>query len=129
MRTLSHECSGRTHPISSIGSTHAVTPREFVDDLKVLELGGVGSKALPNGVGEGHGQRPLQDFYDELYFTKDAPRPQPQAPPSSTRQTPGRQTRPSPIPSYASGTSVATNSSGHVEKEKEKKKKRGLFHF
>ncbi|KAF7795046.1 hypothetical protein EIP86_006190 [Pleurotus ostreatoroseus] len=114
-----------------IGSTHTVTPREFVDDLKVLELGGVGSRALPNGVGDGRGQRPFQDFYDELYFTKDAPRPQPQAPPAQARQTPGRQTRPSPIPSYASGTSVATNSSSHPEKEKEKekKKKRGLFHF
>ena len=34
----------------SIGSTHTLTPREFVDDLKVLELGGVGSRAAPNGL-------------------------------------------------------------------------------
>ncbi|KIP07104.1 hypothetical protein PHLGIDRAFT_35581 [Phlebiopsis gigantea 11061_1 CR5-6] len=109
-----------------IGSTHAATPREFVDDLKVLEIGGVGSRALPNGLGEGRGQRPFQEFYDELYFTRDAPPPQAPAPPApQSRAQPGRAAHPSPIPSYASGNS--TNLSGAAA-EKEKKKKR-FFHF
>ena len=113
---------------NSLGSSHTITPRDFVDDLKVLELGGVGSKALPNGIGEGRGQRPFQEFYDEIYFTRDAPKPQPAASPApQTRAQPGRSARPSPIPSYASGTSVMTTSS--TTGEKEKKKKRGLFHF
>lgn len=109
------------------GSSHTLTPREFVDDLKVLEIGGVGSKALPNGIGTGRGQRPFQEFYDEVYYTRDAPPPQPAAPPPQPRAQPGRSARPSPIPSYASGNSVQTT--GSVSGEKEKKKKRGLFHF
>ena len=109
------------------GSTHTLTPREFVDDLKVLELGGVGSRALPNGMSEGRGQRPFQEFYDELYFTKDAPRPQPAAPAPQTRIQPGRSAHPSPIPSYSSGNSALAG--GSMSGEKEKKKKRGLFHF
>ncbi len=100
-----------------------MTPREFVDDMKVLELGGVGSKAVPNGLGGSRGQRPYQEFYDELYFTRDAPRPAP-APSSQARQQPGRTARPSPIPSFASANSVTTTSSGTGEKEKEKKKKK-----
>ena len=110
-----------------LGSTHTLTPREFVDDLKVLELGGVGSRSLPNGMSEGRGQRSFQEFYDELYYTKDAPRPQPAAPAPQSRAQPGRSAHPSPIPSYASGNSALTRASGSGEKEK--KKKRGLFHF
>ena len=120
---------------NDVGSTHALTPRAFIDDLKVLELSGVGSRACPNGLPEPRsGQRPFQEFYDELYFTRDAPRPQPQAAQKQgqgqgtgqgQRQQQGRLTRPSPIPSYASGASDSHGSGG----EKEKKKKRGLFHF
>ncbi|EKM50683.1 uncharacterized protein PHACADRAFT_264085, partial [Phanerochaete carnosa HHB-10118-sp] len=110
-----------------IGSTHTLTPKEFVDDLKVLELGGVGSRALPNGVSEGKGQRPFQEFYDEVYYTRDAPPPQPAALAPQTRAQPGRSTRPSPVQSYASGTSVQSTASSLTEEKK--KKKRGLFHF
>jgi syntaxin-binding protein 1 len=62
------------------GSTHALTPRQFTDDLKVLELSGVGSRAVPNGLRELRGARPYQAFYDERYFTRDAPPPQQQQP-------------------------------------------------
>ncbi|KAJ4473586.1 hypothetical protein J3R30DRAFT_3684648 [Lentinula aciculospora] len=48
-----------------IGLTHVITPRYFVDDLKVLELGGVGSQAIPNGLAESRGQRPYQEYYDD----------------------------------------------------------------
>ncbi|GBE89630.1 Protein transport protein [Sparassis crispa] len=108
-----------------IGSTHAVTPLEFVDDLKVLELSGIGSKAIPNGLGEGRGQRPLQQYYDEKYFTQDAPPPQRPAPASipQPRHEHGRSNKPL-IPSFA-GSSASVNSSV----KEEKKKKRGLFHF
>jgi len=66
------------------GSTHAMTPKHFMEDMRSLELAGVGSRALPNGLRPGPGQRSLQEFYDEKYFTKDqAPsrsQPQPQQP-------------------------------------------------
>ena len=112
--------------LTRAGSTHTMTPREFVDDLKVLEIGGVGSRAMPNGLSEGRGQRPFQEFYDEVYFTRDAPPPQAAAPPPQSRTQPGRAAHPSPIPSYASGNSASTNLSGSAEKEKKKKR---FFHF
>lgn len=37
--------------VSMEGSTHVTTPRQFIDDLRVLELGGVGSRSIPNGIG------------------------------------------------------------------------------
>ncbi|KAI0718834.1 Sec1-like protein [Fomitopsis betulina] len=108
-----------------IGSTHTLTPGQFVDDLKVLDLGGIGSKAIPNGLGESKGRRPLQEAYDEKYYTRDAPRPQRQAaPPTQTRDEKGRLHRPS-IPSFA-GSTMSVNS---TSSKSEGKKKRGLFHF
>jgi len=111
-----------------VGSTHALTPAHFIDDLKVLDLGGVGSRAIPNGLSEAKGQRPLQAFYDEKYFTKDAPPPQRAAPEPApkARQELGRLHKPS-VPSFA-GSTVSVNSTASKDKE-EKKKKRGLFHF
>ena len=70
-----------------IGSTHTLTPRQFVDDLKVLDLSGVGSRALPNGLRELHSARPYQAFYDERYFTRDAPPPQQQQQQQRQHQT------------------------------------------
>ena len=114
----------RSH-VEILGSTHAITPKEFIDDLKVLELNGVGSRAMPNGPPEWRGPRSFQEFYDELYFTRDAPPPQARAPAAaSTRPQPGRSAQPSPIPSYASGGTGATGAG--AEKEKEKKKRRFL---
>ncbi|CCM01354.1 uncharacterized protein FIBRA_03404 [Fibroporia radiculosa] len=110
-----------------IGSTHVTTPTQFVDDLKVLDLGGVGSRAIPNGLPESKGARPLQAYYDEKYFTRDAPRPQPAAAPEPKhRQEPGRLHKPS-VPSFT-GSTASVNSTTSKEKD-EKKKKRGLFHF
>jgi len=67
-----------------IGSTHTFTPKRFMEDMKSLELAGVGSRAIPNGLRSGPGQRTFQDFYDEKYFVNDQgpPRPQSQQPPS-----------------------------------------------
>ncbi|KAI0339658.1 Sec1-like protein [Trametopsis cervina] len=112
-----------------IGSTHTVTPREFIEDLKVVEIGGVGSRVLPNGLREGHSQRPFQEFYDEIYYTRDAPPPQrqPAQPASQLRAQPGRSAQPSPIPSYASGNSASVGAGGAAEKEK--KKKKGFLRF
>ncbi|KAI0319969.1 Sec1-like protein [Amylostereum chailletii] len=113
-----------------IGSTHTVTPRHFVDDLKVLEIGGVGSRAAPNGLKDrGGGQRPYQEFYDDKYFTRDAPapaRPAPQATPKSSYR---EAKRPSPEPSYSGSTLTvnSTSTSGGKEKEKEKEKKKHKF--
>jgi syntaxin-binding protein 1 len=126
-----------------IGSTHTLTPRQFIDDLKVLDLSGVGSRALPNGLREMHGARPYQAFYDERYFTRDAPPPQqpPQqhqrqkAPPmgkSVSARSVGRSGADlSLTSSNLSGNSSYTPSStnGGKEKEKEKEKKRRFLGF
>lgn len=98
-----------------IGSTHNFTPRRFLDDLKVLELQGVGSHAIPNGLRsiEG-GPREFQSFYDEKYFTPDAPPPQ----------------RPStaPLPGSKNSSKTAAppmeQSSSYGGKEDKKKKSR-----
>ncbi|KAI0352131.1 Sec1-like protein [Trametes cingulata] len=114
-----------------IGSTHALTPKQFVDDLKVLELGGVGSKALPNGLSETNAPaRAPQEIYDQKFFTRDAPPPQRAAPAPSPqpRQDKGRLMRPSPVPSFA-GSTGSVNSSNYGEKDGEKKKKRGFLRF
>jgi len=79
-----------------IGSTHIITPERFIDDLKVLEMEGVGSAALPNGLplgGPTSGE--YQEYYDKRYFTPDAPPPA-APPPSSSRgrYADGGQSRP-----------------------------------
>lgn len=118
-----------------IGSTHTLTPRQFIDDLKVLDLSGVGSRALPNGLREMRAARPYQAFYDERYFTRDVPPPQqqqpqqhqrPKAPPlgkSVSARSVGRSAG-ADLSLTSSNLSVNsyTPSSGR-EKEKEKKKR------
>jgi syntaxin-binding protein 1 len=110
-----------------IGSTHALTPRQFVDDLKVLDLSGTGSRAAPNGVRELQGPRPYQAFYDERYFTRDAPPPQPRPPPLgksvSARNAPRVPPEPSLSGSTLSVNSYMSPSSNGKDKAKEKKKR------
>ncbi|KAJ3865846.1 MAG: Sec1-like snare protein [Lentinula lateritia] len=107
-----------------IGSTHVVTPRHFVDDLKVLELGGVGSRAIPNGLAESRGQRPYQEYYDDKYYTKDGPRPQPQPKAvAPTRTTTPKAPRLIPTISHDSSSSATSSV------KEEKKKRKGLFKF
>jgi syntaxin-binding protein 1 len=109
-----------------IGSTHTFTPRQFVDDLKVVDRGGVGSKAIPKGLpSRGRGQRPYQEYYDEKYFTPDAPPPPPQQrPPIAPHDEHGKLMKPSPVSSFV-GSTVSESSST----KDGKKKKRGLFGF
>jgi syntaxin-binding protein 1 len=116
-----------------IGSTHALTPRQFVDDLKVLDLSGTGSRAAPNGVRELQGPRPYQAFYDERYFTRDAPPPQQQqqrAPPLgksvSARSAPRPPSEPSLSGSTLSVNSYTSPSSNGKDKAGKEKKKRFL---
>jgi syntaxin-binding protein 1 len=107
------------------GSTHTTTPRQFIDDLKVLELGGTGSRAIPNGLREAKvEQRSYQEYYDERYFTKDAPpppKPEPTLPVPDKRKL----IRLSPANSFASSVDSSTT----AKEEKKKKKKGGLFGF
>ncbi|TBU47617.1 Sec1-like protein [Dichomitus squalens] len=114
-----------------IGSTHALTPRQFVDDLKVLEMGGIGSKALPNGLVETTAPpRSAQEIYDQKYFTRDAPPPPRAAPAPTPKSGSGRLTRPSPAASFGgSSASVNTNYSNSGSIGEEKKKKRGFLRF
>ncbi|KAK1235695.1 syntaxin binding protein 1 [Marasmius sp. AFHP31] len=107
-----------------IGSSHTITPRNFIDDLKVVTLAGVGSRVTPNGLREFRGNRPLQDFYDERYFTKDGPRPQPRAaaPPSSK----GSSSLPK-APRIEQTESYSSTNSMSSSIREEKKKKKGLF--
>lgn len=125
------ELSRTSYLASFIGSTHTVTPRHFIDDLKVLDLGGVGSRAIPNGVAEGRGgQRPFQEYYDDKYFTKDAPPPQ--RPPATSLPVPredrnGKSSGISPTSSFAGSFASLTPSAKDGKEKKEKKK--GLFRF
>ena len=119
-----------------LGSTHTLTPRQFVDDLKSLDLSGVGSRALPNGLRELSAARPYQAFYDERYFTRDAPPPQQQqqqqhqrhkAPPlgkSTSARSIGRSGADlSLTSSHLSTNSASSPSSTNGGKEKEKKRR------
>lgn len=113
-----------------LGSTHALTPRQFVDDLKVLDLSGTGSRAAPNGLRELQGPRPYQAYYDERYFTRDAPPPQPRAPPLGKSVSARNAARPTPEPSL-SGSTLSVNSytapsSNGKEKAAKEKKRRFL---
>ena len=110
---------GRQLNLPIQGSTHTITPRKFIDDLKVLDLGGAGSKALPNGLRDMRGEpKSPQELYDEKYFVKEAPLPQ-QAPlPKSGLLGPPK---PSPTSSYSSSMSPS------VKEEKKKKKWLGRF--
>ncbi|KAF7296537.1 hypothetical protein HMN09_01060700 [Mycena chlorophos] len=117
-----------------IGSTHTVTPPEFIRDLQVLEWGGQGSKAVPNGVKDGRPGRPFQEYYDERYYTRDAPPPaRPMAAAAGGRSIApaGRNVRPggaSPAPVARPPPMAATDSYGSTASaQEEKKKKKGLF--
>ncbi|KAJ7070093.1 Sec1-like snare protein [Mycena amicta] len=120
-----------------IGSTHTITPREFISDLQVLEFGGQGSKAVPNGVREGRPGRAFQEYYDERYYTRDAPppaRPMPAASGPAAGRAGGRNVRPGASPAPASVPKAppmaATDSYGSTASaQEEKKKKKGLFRF
>ncbi|THH29778.1 hypothetical protein EUX98_g4412 [Antrodiella citrinella] len=124
-----------------IGSTHTLTPRQFVDDLKVLELNGVGSRSLPNGLGPGSSRRKSpQEFYDQKYFTQDAPEPRaaPAPLPSTGKSSnkllsTGKPQRPTATDGLGGRTMSSTSTGSSVafadKGEKDKKKKKGLFHF
>ncbi|KAF9525353.1 Sec1-like snare protein [Crepidotus variabilis] len=109
-----------------IGSTHIVTPKGFIDDLKVLELGGAGSKAVPNGLRDMRGEpKSFQDLYDTKYYVRDAPPAIRQPPPSQPiRQERPPAVQPSPTNSYHGSSTSVTPSV-----KDEKKKKRNLFGF
>ncbi|KAJ6466289.1 Sec1-like snare protein [Mycena sanguinolenta] len=109
-----------------IGSSHTITPREFINDLTVLELGGAGSKAAPNGQRESRAGRPFQEFYDERYYTRDAPAPPRPAPAAAARQAARPAMRSSPADSFSSNVSVTPSMTPSAVEEK--KKKKGLFH-
>lgn len=110
------------------GSTHVITPKGFIDDLKVLDLGGAGSKAIPNGLRDMRGEpKSAQDLYDEKYYVKDAPPPQRQPPPSKNLAPRAEKIAPvqlSPTNSYQGSVNSTTPSA-----KEDKKKKRGLFRF
>ncbi|KAF8519040.1 Sec1-like protein [Hysterangium stoloniferum] len=109
-----------------IGSTHTLYPEGFVDDLRVLEIGGAGSRAIPNGLRDVNGEdRPFQLYYDQKYYIKDPPpRVEPTPPASSARPNRLRHT-PSPLPSSSpAGSSISLGGS-----KEEPKKKKGLFRF
>lgn len=116
-----------------IGSTHTITPRQFIDDLKVLELGGVGSRAVPNGVSTSAAHQSYQEYYDQKYFTPDAVPPQRPAlvvpKDSGSPARSGKLSKTSPSSPYAS-SSISINSTGATVADNEKKKKKkGFFHF
>ncbi|PPQ62890.1 hypothetical protein CVT24_006288, partial [Panaeolus cyanescens] len=121
-----YQLSSRLNKDIYIGSTHITTPKEFVDDLKVLELGGAGSRAIPNGLREMRGEpKTYQAYYDEKYYTRDAqpaqraPQPKQLAPPRNIANSVPIQ--PSPTNSYQG----SVHSTASVKDDG--KKKRRLF--
>jgi syntaxin-binding protein 1 len=112
--------------LSTVGSTHSVTPRNFIDDLRVLELSGVGSRAIPNGVSLAGAHPSYQEYYDAKYFTPDPPAPQrPTLPaPKESKHIASKLVKTASSFSTSSGSLTTPG----VEKE-EKKKKKGLFRF
>ena len=112
----------------ALGSTHVTTPKGFIDDLKVLELGGAGSKAIPNGLRDMRGEtKSFQELYDTKYYVKDALLPPvglPQSNPALSRPVEKPlQIQPSPTNSFQGSIQSAT------EVKDDKKKKRGFFGF
>jgi syntaxin-binding protein 1 len=124
------------------GSTHTLSPRQFIDDLKVLELGGVASRAVPNGLRELEAARPYQAFYDERYFTRDPP-PQKQQQQQQTHKAPpmGKSVSARSVGRSGSGTdrslsgsavsvnSYLPSSTNGGDKAAKEKKKRGFLGF
>ncbi|KAG7094022.1 hypothetical protein E1B28_007644 [Marasmius oreades] len=108
-----------------IGSSHTITPRHFVDDLKVVTLGGVGSRVSPSGLREFQGKRSLQEFYDERYFTKDGPRPQPRPAAATTKSA----SSVFKAPKIEQTSSYDSSNSMSPSLKEERKKKKGLFRF
>ncbi|KAG6866598.1 hypothetical protein C0991_002088 [Blastosporella zonata] len=111
-----------------LGSTHMITPRYFMNDMKALELAGVGSKALPNGLRDRKNQASFQEYYDEKYYTQEAPPPPPSLAPTppTSRSTPRERER-LQAPKLSPANSL--NSAAPLVKEEKKKKKGGLFRF
>ncbi|KAF8906192.1 ras opposite [Gymnopilus junonius] len=122
-----YNLSSSLHKDIFLGSTHVITPKGFVDDLKVLDLGGAGSKAIPNGLRDMRGEpKTIQQLYDEKYFVKDQPPPQ-KGPAKTLAPRPDRVAapiQPSPTSSFQGSVNSITPSV-----KDEKKKKRGLFRF
>jgi len=121
-----------------IGSTHTITPQRFLEDLRVLELGGIGSQFLPKGLPITGPDTPrnFQTCYDQKYFTKEAaPPPRPAtAPVQQTLAPPGAQnklTRPPPSPSSGHSSTGSLGKAMHLLKldgdEKKEKKKHRFF--
>ncbi|KAH8832694.1 Sec1-like protein [Flagelloscypha sp. PMI_526] len=133
----SRECYKLSNSLNKdviIGSTHTITPRTFVDDLKVLDLEGRGSKALPNGLPQARGkqQRHPQEYYDTKYYTRDAPppRPAPQKSLAPPRETSSRPQQLSPADSYNSQYSMQSSGSISPGPGGDKlKKKKGFLKF
>ncbi|KDR80628.1 hypothetical protein GALMADRAFT_240971 [Galerina marginata CBS 339.88] len=123
-----YQLSESLHKDIYIGSTHVVTPKGFVDDLKVLDLGGAGSKAIPNGLRDMRGEpKSHQQLYDEKYYIKEPPqtqRPPAKNPPPRTAERVAAPIQPSPTNSYQGSVNSVTPSV-----KDDKKKKRGLFRF
>lgn len=105
----------------------------------MLDLSGVGSRAIPNGLRELRGTRPYQAFYDERYFSRDTPPPQQQQQ-HQTRRAPalGKSVSARSVAKAApddsfTGSSVSVNSpfaSSPTNGDKVKeKKKRGFLGF
>jgi len=120
-----------------IGSTHAITPEGFVDDMKVLDMEGVGSAALPNGI-PNMSPSDFQSYYDKRYFTPDAPPP---PPPTRADSAPaktallgngnGRLQGGEKAPPLGSPATSTMSLQGGQKKEKKEKdgKLKGLFRF
>jgi syntaxin-binding protein 1 len=117
------------------GSTHVITPEGFIDDLKVLDLGGAGSKALYNGVrARGMASSSFQAFYDQKYSIPDpAPPPRTASAPiaDNSRLVPNKLVSARSFQSTTSDLGDMSNGSEANPRvlEKKKEKKSRFFRF
>ncbi|KAH7097732.1 ras opposite [Auriculariales sp. MPI-PUGE-AT-0066] len=124
-----------------IGSTHVWYPDWFIEDLKTLDKGGLGSATLPKGVastGPPEAVHP-QRYYDQKFWTKDAPPPPPPQPTPAPApngslvagaQRPTQSLTPQPSAmSMAGSTRTSAASDAGSGGGKEKHRKRDWFKF
>ncbi|KAF8967661.1 Sec1-like snare protein [Flammula alnicola] len=89
-----------------------------------------GSKAIPNGLRDMRGEpKSPQELYDEKYYVKDAPPPQPQRQPARNLGLPRPAERIAPIQPSPTNSYQGSDISITPSAKEEKKKKRGLFRF
>ncbi|EJU03633.1 Sec1-like protein [Dacryopinax primogenitus] len=142
MRTV-YEVSAALGKDIFIGSTHVFSPEQFVDDMKVIEIGGKGSAELPQGLqlqpSPPNHHRSYQASYDRRYWIRDAPAatrpsssnltPRSKARVLSSSSIPSREATPEPTALTPPPSSISSRLQKEKKEDRKDGKKKGFFHF